>query len=126
VGAPENKTTATAFLRLALVDGKPELAVERFVGPTYIQHSPGVADGIDAFVSFAHRLRCEHPELRLEVCRTIAEGDLVALHTRVSGFGDSEHAAVDIYGFDQDGKIVEHWEVIQLVPVDAHHANGMF
>jgi predicted SnoaL-like aldol condensation-catalyzing enzyme len=126
MSAADNRQTAIDFLRLALVEGEPELAVKRFVGATYTQHSPGAADGVDAFIAFAQSVKRDYPDLKLEICRTFAEGDLVALHTRVIGFGDSEHAAVDMYGFDQDGKIVEHWEVIQAVPASALNPNGMF
>ncbi|MBN9622033.1 MAG: nuclear transport factor 2 family protein [Actinobacteria bacterium] len=126
MSAAENTEAAREFLQLALVEGEPELAVSRFFGPTYTQHSPGLADGADAFVEFAHRLHGENPGLRLEICRTFAEGDLVALHTRVLGLGEGEHAAVDMYRFDAAGKIVEHWEVIQPVPADAANENGMF
>jgi len=56
----------------------------------------------------------------------IAEDDLVALHTRVLGWGEGEHAAVDMYRFDEQGRIVEHWEVIQPVPPAAANGNGMF
>ncbi len=122
----ENTAAARAFLQLAFVEGEPELAAERFFGATYTQHSPGLADGAAPFVEFARGLRAENPELGLEIRRTFAEGDLVALHTRVTGVGEGELAAVDMYRFDAAGKIVEHWEVIQPVPSEAANQNGMF
>ncbi len=122
----ENTRAARDFLRLAFVEGEPEVAVARYFGATYTQHSPGLADGADAFVEFARRLHADTPGLRLDICRTFAEGDLVALHTRVLGIDDGEYAAVDMYRFDAAGKIVEHWEVIQPVPGEAANENGMF
>jgi predicted SnoaL-like aldol condensation-catalyzing enzyme len=126
VSTAANTRAAREFLQLALVDGEPELAAARFFGATYTQHSPGLADGAEAFVEFARRIRRENPGLRLEICRTFAEGDLVALHTRVIGLGEGEHAAVDMYRFDPAGKIVEHWEVIQPVPTATANDNGVF
>ena len=126
-----NKRLAREFLQMALVDGEPERAVEMYVGASYTQHSPGLADGVDPFIAFARQLRADHPELRLDIRRVLADGDLVALHTLVIGFGEredgepAEHAAVDMYRFDADGLIVEHWEVIQPVPTDPANGNGM-
>jgi predicted SnoaL-like aldol condensation-catalyzing enzyme len=131
LSAERNKRAAVEFLELALIEGEPERAVERFVGARYTQHSPGLANGVSPFVEFARELRAGCPGLRLELRRTIADGDLVALHTRV-GFGDdedgasAEHAAVDMYRFDDAGRIVEHWEVIQPVPTASANDNGMF
>ncbi len=126
VSATQNERTARDFLRMALVDGEPERAVELYAGPTYVQHSPGLADGIGPFIEFAKSLHADHPELRLEFARTIAADDLVVLHTRVLGFGDAEHAAADFYRFDDSGPIVEAWEDIQPVPAETANDNGMF
>lgn len=129
---PDYAARAIAFLDLALVKGQPRAAVDEFVGSSYRQHSPGVGDGVDAFIEFAEELGREYPNLSLTIHRTISQGDMVALHTEVRGLGTDTDgnelikAAVDMYRFDADGKIAEHWEVIQDVPAEARHQNGMF
>jgi predicted SnoaL-like aldol condensation-catalyzing enzyme len=128
-----NKQVVQGFLRTAFVAGKPEEAVAKYVGAVYRQHSPTAADGKDAFIAFASRLAREHPDLRLDVKRLIAEGDLVAVHMHVTGLHapgegaeDGGHAVVDIFRLDGDGRIVEHWDVMQPMPPDSPNANGMF
>jgi predicted SnoaL-like aldol condensation-catalyzing enzyme len=128
----ENVRAACEFLELALVHGNARGAVARYVAATYRQHSPGVADGVDAFVSFAEDLHLANPGLTLDIRRTIAQGDLVALHTVVDGLSRDEagvaarpKVAVDLYRFNTEGRIVEHWEVIQDIPETSANANGI-
>jgi predicted SnoaL-like aldol condensation-catalyzing enzyme len=57
------------------------------------------------------------------VYRVIAEGDLVVAHSRYKTWN---MAGVDIWRFDDDGKMIEHWDVLQQVPKTTASGNDMF
>ena len=92
------------------------------VSGLYIQHNPLVADGIDgvmAFLKQAGRVPCE-------VKRIAIDGDLAFVHVRYLRLFGQETAGIDIFRFDADGKLVEHWDVLQPVPATAKNTNTMF
>lgn len=124
----QNRRNAIAFYDLMFNKGKPREAVELYVGAAYTQHNPFVANGKASFIEYFERMAREHPGKQVRVVRTLAEGDLVALHCHQIWPSDANRdwAGIDIFRFDEAGKIVEHWDVLQVVPAEARHANGMF
>ena len=121
----QNKENAIAFYKAAY-EGSPKQAVDLYVGDDYIQHNPDVADGKEGFITYFQKMQNEYPEKSIEFVRCIAEGDLVALHTHQTWPGNEEYITMDFFRFDENGKIVEHWDAIQKIPSESANDNTMY
>jgi predicted SnoaL-like aldol condensation-catalyzing enzyme len=124
----QNRQNAMAFYDLMFNQCKPKEAVDTYVGTTYTQHNPHVADGKAAFIEYFERMALEYPGKKVTFKRSVAEGNLVVLHCHQQWPTDhnKDWAGIDIFRFDEDGKLVEHWDVLQVVPGESKHTNTMF
>jgi predicted SnoaL-like aldol condensation-catalyzing enzyme len=118
----ENKRTVVEFYELAFNGKQPEQAVERYVGSEYIQHNPQAPDGTEAFIGFVKAF----PEANVDIRRVVAEGDIVVTHSLLKFTPDDRGTvAVDLFRL-QDGKVVEHWDVLQPFPEESANPHPMF
>ena len=121
----QNKKVVVDYYQTAF-NGNPEKAAADHFGDRYIQHNPQAEDGPEAFIGFVKWLRGEYPELSLHIKRVIAEGDMVATHSHlVLVPGEPGRALADFFRLE-NGKVVEHWDVIQDVLKSSANSNGMF
>lgn len=121
-----NKTIVRAFYEMAFRDRQPTKAAQTYIGNTYIQHNPRVPNGAAAFYGFFENYLKQNPLSSSTIKRMVAENDLVVLHAHAkTNPEDRGRAIVDIFRVE-NGKIVEHWDVIQDVPERSANGNTMF
>ncbi|WP_371154817.1 nuclear transport factor 2 family protein [Jannaschia sp. 2305UL9-9] len=121
-----NKARAIAFYETMFNDCRPREAIKAHAGDVYIQHNPHVADGKQAFIDYFERMAAEYPGKHVRIVRAVAEGDLVVLHCHQTWPGSDDYAGMDIFRFDDDGRIVEHWDVLQVIGDASKNDNGLF
>ena len=123
----QNKLNAIAFYK-TMFDGDPKKAIELYVGDEYRQHNPMVADGKAGIIEYFTRMKKEYPIKEVRFVRAIAQGDLVALHIhQIWGESDNkEYVTMDFFCFDENNKIVEHWDSIQEVVKETKSGRTMY
>ncbi|NOY51322.1 MAG: hypothetical protein GXO88_12290 [Chlorobi bacterium] len=121
----KNKKDAIEFYRLSYY-GNPRKAVELYVGSGYIQHNPLVGDGAEPFIAYFEKMARDYPDKTIGFVRSVAEGNLVALHTHQVWPEGDEYVTMDFFRFDETGKIVEHWDSMQKIPGSSENGNTMY
>ena len=121
----ENKKTVRALYE-AVLSKKDFDEASKYLGSKYIQHNPNAADGPDGLKGFIGFLKDKFPNNRSEIKRIFADGDYVIVHVHaVREPGTRGNAIIDIFRLE-NGKVVEHWDVVQPIPEKAANDNGMF
>jgi predicted SnoaL-like aldol condensation-catalyzing enzyme len=121
--ARRNKELITRYYDLAL-NRKDFTAARAYIGPYYRQHSTYGADGPEGLGEFVEWAKVNLPDLHVDFVRIIADGDYVLMHNRGKNSPGTK-AVVDIFRIE-DGKVVEHWDVLQDVPPTSRNGNTMF
>ena len=121
----QNKAAVLAFYEAGL-NKKDFEAARVYLGPTYTQHNPRAADGVEGFKAYLGFLKANTPDSHSDIVRVFTDGDFVILHVHtVVHAGERGSAIVDIFRL-ANGKIVEHWDVTQDVPEKTTSGNPMF
>ncbi len=121
-----NKKLVTDAVTMLFIDHKVDQAVDTYFDPNYIQHNPMVPTGAAPMRAFFKKFYADNPTATIEISHVLADGDLVAVHYRFKvSAQDRGMAAVDIFRV-ANGRIQEHWDVVEPVPEKAANSNGMF
>jgi len=121
-----NKRLAKEFLDMIFNQHNPAEASAKYIGANYREHNPFVSDGPQGVVAYTSGYIKANPKMRMEFKRIIAESDIVSVHSFLKpNSSDLGRAVVDIFRVE-DGKLVEHWDVMQPVPLQAENRNTMF
>jgi predicted SnoaL-like aldol condensation-catalyzing enzyme len=120
-----NKQLVLAFYH-KIIGEKDYEGARQYMGTEYRQHAPYATDGHTGIAEWLRKFKEAFPQHRYEVKKVIAEGDLVVLHLHgMNGPNPHGESVVDIFRIE-NGKVVEHWDVIQPIPETADNANSMF
>ncbi len=116
-----NKQMAIAAMNEVLV-GLDVSKVDTYFADPYIQHNPIAESGLDSLRGLIAYAK-DGPGFGLETARVIGESDMVVMHNVWEGFGPGPMVAFDVFRFNEDGKIVEHWDSLQPL-ADAPNPSG--
>ncbi|WP_338895320.1 nuclear transport factor 2 family protein [Streptomyces sp. TG1A-60] len=121
-----NKRVAVHVLTQLFEEGNLKVA-DRYIRENYIQHNPVAPDGRESIKSFIRDWTARYPDHKYNIKRVLAQGNLVLVHANpVYEPGTRGVAVVDIFRFDKQGMIAEHWDTVQDVPPTTVNGNDMF
>lgn len=122
----QNRQNVIAFYEMMFNDCKPAEAIARYVGDDYIQHNVHVSSGKQGFIDYFERMAADYPGKRVVIKKSFVDDKHVILHCHQIWPEGLEYAGIDIFRLDDAGKIVEHWDVLQVIPSESANDNGMF
>ena len=101
--------------------------VDRFIAEDYVQHSTAASEGREGLRAFLEDRKEGFPEVDIRIMASFADGDRTIFHIHtVRHPGDPGMNIVDIFRHRADGVVQEHWEVVQEIPAELPHGNGIF
>jgi predicted SnoaL-like aldol condensation-catalyzing enzyme len=121
----DNRAAFDQFVDLFYTQKRVADAFAHLVSDDYRQHNPTIGDGPAAAIEALTPKFDGSPDARFDVQRILIDGDLAMVHVKASRPGAPDAAVADIYRFE-NGRIVEHWDVLQPVPANAVHDHPMF
>jgi predicted SnoaL-like aldol condensation-catalyzing enzyme len=122
--AANNKKIVVEFYQKLFGD-KDISAIDQYIVEDYIQHNPVAADGRQALKDFANKWIANQPKTQVDFQKVVADGDLVFLHIKTKSISGKDLSLVDIFRL-KNGKIVEHWDIMQEVPEKSANPHPMF
>lgn len=122
--ADQNLATVQALYDLAAIKHKPQEAADTYIGDVYTQHNPNVANGKAGFVTVFTEMYEKYPQMTTEFKHWVAQGDLVSVYSLMkTSSADRGTVVADLFRV-QDGKVVEHWEVLAAVAESSVNGNS--
>ena len=123
--ASPNRAAFEQFCDLFYTQKRVRDAFEFLVSDNYRQHNPTIPDGPESAIRMLTPKFDESPDALFEIQRILVDGDFAVAHVKASRPGNPDAAVADFYRF-ADGRIVEHWDVLQAVPDHPAHDHPMF
>ena len=125
-----NRQIVEEFVEIFYRQKNVRKAFLEYVSKDYIQHNPNIPDGRNSAIEFLEP-KFSNPNASFDVKRILVDGDLAMVHLHGRMSADSLGGAVaDIFRLDVDAsnsvKIVEHWDVLQAIPVESINPHPMF
>ncbi|GAA2140673.1 nuclear transport factor 2 family protein [Arthrobacter humicola] len=121
----DNRAAFERFVEIFYTQKRVREAFDFLVAGDYRQHNPTIPDGPEAAIRMLTPKFDGSPDASFDIQRILVDGDLAMVHVRASGPGRPDAAVADIYRFE-NGRIVEHWDVLQPVPERPVHDHPMF
>ncbi len=116
---------AKALYLEAIRDGNAEAAINKYSGDRYTQHSTPVKDGRAGFIEFFAEFHARNPIRDIEIVRSFEDGNYVFLHVvQTLNNGEFRYVTADIFDTDDEGKLVEHWDMIAELSPDSSEVTG--
>lgn len=117
------KQNAINLYMAGIQKGEPRKAIEAYTGARYTQHSTGVADGREGFIAFFEPFLQRNPVREFEVVRALQDGQhvFVQVYQNINN-GEAKWLTTDFFDSDENGKIIEHWDVI--APIKPNNPSG--